>query len=61
MQDLVASNIIKVEKVGNKENPADAMTKYVPTSALRYHLPNVGWKANYMDIGRTMVTTRSMS
>ena len=62
MQDLVANNIIKVKKVGTKQNPADVMTKTVATSVLHYHLPNVGLKTNFGDprvIG--MMTTRSMS
>ena len=63
MQDLVANNIIKVKKVGTKENPADVMTKAVATVVLHYHLTNIGLKTNYLDTGVNvnMITTRAMS
>ena len=63
MQDLVANNIVKIKKVGTKENPADISTKVVPTAVLHYHLQNVGLKTNYIDtdVSMNMITTRTMS
>ena len=63
MQDLVANNIVKIKKVGTKENPADVLTKVVPTAVLHYHLQNVGLKTDYIDtdVSMNMITTRTMS
>ena len=60
MRDLVANNVVKIKKVGTKENSADVMTKNVATAVLHYHLPKVGLKTNYLDTGVSLVTTRTM-
>ena len=51
VQDLVATNIIKIRKVGTKFNYADVLTKIVPTSTLHYHLGNLGLDTGHYDIG----------
>ena len=42
MQDLVASNIVKIKKIKGDDNPSDLMTKFVTLQVLRKHIHRLG-------------------
>ena len=53
VQDLVATNIIKINKCNTKCNYSDVLTKIVPTTTLQFHIPNLGLESGNYDISTT--------
>ena len=51
VQDLVATNIIRIRKVSTHMNYADPLTKILPQQALLHHLPHLGLMSTHYDIG----------